>query len=60
VINVIAIGLGIDPIHLPDIFPVALYTPNISEFASGLAAVLGVSSIQSSKSIIPRVFFSFY
>jgi hypothetical protein len=56
-INVLTIGLGIAPIHLPVIFPVVLYSFDISGFSLGLATVLGVSVFQSTISIIPRIIF---
>jgi hypothetical protein len=41
-IDVLAIGLGITPIHLHNIFPVVLHSLLISEFTSGIAAVSGI------------------
>jgi hypothetical protein len=38
-IDILAIGLGIAPIHLHNIFPIVLHSLDISEFSSGIAAV---------------------
>ncbi|KAA6363084.1 MAG: hypothetical protein EZS28_041389, partial [Streblomastix strix] len=57
-IDILGIGLGIAPFQLPLLFPVALYAPNPADLGQAMSVALGVSSVGSSESIIPRQLFT--
>jgi MoxR-like ATPase len=52
-IDVLGIGVGIAPVHLDALFPVALYCPNPSDLGRAMACALGVSGGVTSNPIVP-------
>jgi hypothetical protein len=57
-IDVLGIGVGLAPVHLQELFPVALYCPNPIDLDRGLAAALDVSGRVTPTPITPRELFS--
>ncbi|KAA6367360.1 MAG: hypothetical protein EZS28_037113, partial [Streblomastix strix] len=57
-IDILGVGLGISPMQLPLLFPVALYAPNPVDLGNSIAVALGVSGVGSCGSIIARQLFS--
>ncbi|KAA6394322.1 MAG: hypothetical protein EZS28_010148, partial [Streblomastix strix] len=57
-IDVLGVGLGIAPLQLPLLFPIALYAPNPADLGQAMAVALGVSGVGSSGNIIPRQLYS--
>ncbi|KAA6374901.1 MAG: hypothetical protein EZS28_029573, partial [Streblomastix strix] len=57
-IDVLGIGIGIAPLQLPLLFPIALYSPNIKNIGVAMAIALGVSSSESARNIIASQLYS--
>ncbi|KAA6354243.1 MAG: hypothetical protein EZS28_050230, partial [Streblomastix strix] len=57
-IDILGVGLGISPMQLPLLFPIALYAPNPADLGVAMAIALGVSGVGSCGNIIPRQLFS--
>jgi hypothetical protein len=53
-IDVLGIGLGISPLHLPELFGVCLYAPSPADLDLAAAAAMGVSGKASSSEILSR------
>jgi hypothetical protein len=53
-IDVLGIGLGTAPFHIPKIFPDCLYAPEPAELGVAMAAALGVSNRESAPDISSR------
>jgi hypothetical protein len=53
-IDVLGIGLGIAPIHLPELFPLCLYAPNPADLGIATSAALGFAGPSSSAAISSR------
>jgi hypothetical protein len=56
-IDVLGIGIGIAPLNLRKLFPVALYCPDINDLGKGLAISMEVSGRLNSSPITPREIF---
>jgi len=54
-IQVIAIGLGICPLHLNSLFPSSIHTMNLDELGSALAYTLGITTNTSLNEIEPII-----
>ncbi|KAA6398400.1 MAG: putative serine/threonine-protein kinase PLK4 [Streblomastix strix] len=57
-IDVMGIGLGIAPLQLPLLFPIALYAPNPADLGQAMSVALGVSGVGLCENIIPRQLYS--
>ncbi|KAA6378936.1 MAG: putative NEK protein kinase, partial [Streblomastix strix] len=57
-IDVLGVGLGIAPLQLQNLFPIALYAPNPADLGEAMAVALSVSGVGSCGSIIARQLFT--
>jgi hypothetical protein len=57
-IDVLGVGVGLAPLRLPDLFPVAVYCPTPTDLDRGLAAALDVFGKVTPTSITPRELFN--
>jgi hypothetical protein len=56
-IDVLGIGIGIGPVHLPELFPICLYAPNPCDLGSAMAAAFGISGTAKCDAIGTRQLF---
>jgi hypothetical protein len=50
-ISVVGVGLGIAPLQLPNLFPVALHSPRYTDFGVAIAAALEISPVGAEEEI---------
>jgi hypothetical protein len=53
-IPVVGIGLGMAPLQLPQLFPVAVYAPNFADLGSALSVALEVSQGNVKEKVTPQ------
>jgi hypothetical protein len=54
-IPVVGIGLGLAPVHLPQLFPVALHSPRSADLGVALSVALEVAHVGTENKILPAI-----